>query len=74
MPALRQIKRRHDAVTAHVASENARHARLYGGFDRLVAEIRNGDYDDEGVCACCGGIGGDPMCDYVLPCPECGEG
>jgi hypothetical protein len=27
---------------------------------------------DEPVCGYCGGDGGDPLNDYVLPCPECG--
>lgn len=41
------------------------------GSDDLVG---GNDYDDESDCICpeCRGDGGDPMCDYVLPCPECG--
>lgn len=31
------------------------------------------EMDDEDVCPRCGGDGGDPMSDYALPCPECGE-
>lgn len=32
-----------------------------------------GDYDD--TCKYCHGDGGDPYCDYILPCPRCnGEG
>ncbi len=38
---IRQIKRRRDAVTVHVASESARHARLYGEFDRLLSWLRS---------------------------------
>lgn len=31
--------------------------------------------DDREACPLCGGDGGDPGNDYVLPCPECdGEG
>lgn len=30
------------------------------------------DYDEEDfVCERCRGDGMDPMCDYLLPCPEC---
>lgn len=35
------------------------------------------EYDDTGheACAFCGGDGGDPGNDFVLPCPECdGDG
>jgi hypothetical protein len=33
------------------------------------------DYSDEDeACPCCGDFGGDPMNDYCLPCPLCGEG
>lgn len=35
------------------------------------------DDDDDGepdrpACPLCDGDGGDPLCDYVLPCPACG--
>ena len=32
------------------------------------------ELNDEDVCPYCGGDGGDPLNDYVLPCPECGGG
>lgn len=30
------------------------------------------DYEEEPACDYCHGDGGDPLCDYVLPCPYCG--
>ena len=37
------------------------------------------DYDDgqdelhEPACDVCDDEGGDPLCDYCLPCPKCGQ-
>jgi hypothetical protein len=31
------------------------------------------DDADEPVCETCGGEGGDPLNDYCIPCPECGQ-
>jgi hypothetical protein len=48
--------------------------------DRPNTPVENGteDMDDvpyefgDDVCPYCDGDGGDPLNDYVLPCPECG--
>lgn len=32
------------------------------------------DYEaDEYICPVCEGTGGDPLNDFCLPCPECGQ-
>lgn len=73
---LRTLKRRHDARTLH---------RWHFLAD-LRAEMMIedwqwepcDDWDDEDdmpddACLHCRGDGMDPDCDYLLPCPDCGE-
>lgn len=50
--------------------------RAYGGYCEQVRhqESEKDELDDD-VCQYCNGDGGDPLNDYVLPCPCCqGDG
>lgn len=63
---LRTLKRRHDARTLH---------RWHFLAD-LRAEMEcwdDEDYMPDDACLHCHGDGMDPDCDYLLPCPDCGE-
>jgi hypothetical protein len=77
---LRQIKRRRDKMSTRFLRSAAGYGACFGWWDEpwddLCGDPLRDPFDDGGEtsCPCCGGLGGDPMCDYVLPCPECGEG
>ncbi len=66
---LRQIKRRRDAVTSRQRKVDV--GWVY--FDGPSGSLDDSE-DDGPICRYCGGSGMDPWSDYVLPCPECGEG
>ena len=43
--------------------------------DEPNTKIDYDEIDEDATCPYCGGDGGDPLNDYVLPCPHCdGEG
>lgn len=68
---LRTIKRRATARSLRWARIVARYS-----LDDEWAELDGRDEDDDmpdDVCLHCRGDGMDPDCDYLLPCPDCGE-
>jgi hypothetical protein len=59
----------------NISPEEAEAELAYRDDEQEMCEEAMGDpdeYDEEDfVCERCRGDGMDPMCDYLLPCPEC---